>query len=259
MLKKMIPPPVLKAALEDMSMDWRDDELFEGSDDDDNQDTEGVAKKKKSDTKEPYSGSLLFKAGKSVSSSLYYVDYTKIKEMGSEERMELAQRVTTTNGEHEQLAFVLKRMNTKTTQLLKEPTNDELVELLSRFEKNGEILAKKVSDARVLTINESHKNKLKRRIQSMAGHYRKRKHLCGSFLSSLEEVSDGTVSKKKCLKGDGQIALDSDECINKAAIAYAKSKKRLKTNKVVLADENFVGVALDSQRMVKRVYVDHEE
>ena len=119
-------------------------------------------------------------------------------------------------------------------------------------------LEKKVNDARALTVNESHKNKLKRRIQSMAGHYRKRKQLCCSFLSSLEEISDGAISKKKCLKGDGQIVLDSDETVNKAAIAYAKSKKRSKTKSGSLADENFVGVALDSQKMIKRVYVNED-
>ena len=74
----------------------------------------------------------------------------------------------------------------------------------------------------------------------------------------MEEISDGTISKKKCLKGDGQIALDSDESANEAMIAYVRSKKRSKKNKASLADENFVGVTLDSQQMVKRVYIKDE-
>jgi len=258
----MIPPPVLKAALEDMSMDGRDDGTFNESDDDDDDDddkeTERVAKKKKCDNKEAYAGSLVFKAGKSVATNLYYVDYTKIKEMDSEVRQEFAGKVAIAKGEHEHLAFVLKQAGAKTNQLLSEPTNDELVGLLSESEKNVSNLIEHVNDAKALTVNEGHKRKLKRRIQSMAGHYRKRKQLCCSFLSCLEEVSDGTISKKKCLKGDGQITLDSDECINKGAIAYAKSKKRPKAKKASLADEKFVGVALDTQGMVKRVYVDEE-
>jgi hypothetical protein len=257
MLKKMIPHPVLKAALGEMSMDWRDDETFGASDDEDH-DAEGLMKKKRPDAKDPYSGSLIFKAGKSVASSLYYVDHTKIKEMDIEESRELAEKLANTLAEHEQLTLTLKQKDTKTTKLLIEPTNDELVELLSDSEKNASLLVEKVDSARELTVNEPHKKKLKRRIQSMAGHYRKRKQLCSSFLSSLEEMSDGAISKTKCLKGDGQIALDSDESINKAAIAYAKSKRVSNRNTGVLADKHFVGIALDSQKMVKRVYIDEE-
>ena len=81
MLKKMIPPPVLKAALGEMSMDWQDDDIFEASDDDEKNNMEGIVKKKGPANKEPYAGSLFFKAGKSAASSLYYVDHNKIKEM----------------------------------------------------------------------------------------------------------------------------------------------------------------------------------
>ena len=259
MLKKMIPPPVLKAALEDMSMDGRDDDIFNASDDDDDDDDmERVPKKKKCDSKEAYEGSLVFKAGKSVASNLYYVDYTKIKEMDSEARQELAGKAAIGKGEREHLTFALKQAGLKTKQLLSEPTNDELMGLLSESEKNVSSLIENVNDAKALMVNESHKNKFKRRIQSMAGHYRKRKQLCCSFLSTLEEVSDGTISRNKCLKGDGQIALDSDEIVNKGAIAYAKSKKRSKANKASLGDKDFVGVVLDTQGMVKRVYVNEE-
>ena len=254
----MIPPPVLKAALGEMSMDWQDDDIFEASDDDENNNMEGIVKKKGSANKEPYAGSLFFKAGKSAASSLYYVDHNKIKEMSFEEKRELAERLANARAEHEHLGLVLKKTDTMTNQLLIEPTNDDLLERLSDLEKDVAVLAEKVNDAKALSINESHKNQLKRKIQSMAGHYRKRKQLCCSFLSSLEEMSDGTISKKKCLKGEGQIALDSDESINKAAIAYARSKKRFKANKVSLANQSFVGVVLDSQRMVKRIHVDEE-
>ena len=256
-LKKKIPPPVLKAALEDMSMDWRDDNIFDASDDDEGG-IEVVTKKRNPPKKEAFAGSLLFKAGRNIASNLYYVDYTKIKEITGEARQELAGKVAIVNGEHERLTIALKRIGTNTNQLLAEPTNDQLVELLNDSENDVATLTKTVNDARSLTINESHKKKLKRRIHIMAGHYRKRKQLCCSFLSSLEEISDGTISKKKCLDGDGQIALDSDESINKAAIAYARSKKRFKANKVSLANESFVGVALDSQRMIKRIHVDEE-
>lgn len=254
----MIPLPVLKATLTDMSTDLRDDELSEASDDSDD---EGITEKKSVGYKltELFAGTVFFKAGRSVASSVYYVVYNKMPELSDEKKRELYEKVSNSNAECDQLKLILKQLNVKTTQLLTEPTNDELIERLSDLENDVTTLEKKVNDARALTVNESHKNKLKRRIQSMAGHYRKRKQLCCSFLSSLEEISDGTVSKKKCLKGDGQIALDSDESANNAAIAYAKSKKGFsKAKKAVLADENFVGVSLDSQQMIKRIYVDEE-
>lgn len=241
-----------------MSMDWQEDDLSEASNDDDCLKMKCLAKKSRVDEKEAFAGSLFFKAGKSVTSSLYYVDYNKIKEMSSEERGELAGRLANTKAEHDHMVLTLKQVDTKTAQLLLEPTNDKLIELLNNLEKNVAILTEKVHDAKALTINEPQKKKLKRQIQYMAGQYRKRKRLCCSFLSSLEEISDGTISKKKCLKGDGQIALDSDESANEAMIAYVRSKKRSKKNKASLADENFVGVTLDSQQMVKRVYIKDE-
>ena len=93
------------------------------------------------------------------------------------------------------------------------------------------------------------------------------------FLISMEEITDGTVRAKKCLSGDGQIALDSDDAVANAAVEFAKQKraraglggkrKLLKSSatqsassKATLADENFVAVNFDSQLNVVRVYVE---
>ncbi|VEU34315.1 unnamed protein product [Pseudo-nitzschia multistriata] len=259
-LKKMVPSPVLNAALEDMSMTFDGGNVFDGSDDEDNdKEKEGKgAPEKKPELKESYSGSLVFKAGRNAKSNLYYVDYTKMKEMDGDVRQELASKTAIAEGEYKDLTFAFKQAATRSKQLLSEPTNDELVCLLIEAEKAVVALTDSVNDAKALLVNEGHKNKLKRRIQSMAGHYRKRKQLCCSFLCALEEVSDGAISKKKCLSGDGQIPLDSDESIIKSAIAYAKSKKHQKTRKATLADDKFIGVILDSQGMVKRSYVDEK-
>mmetsp|Transcript_14820 Transcript_14820/g.34417 ORF Transcript_14820/g.34417 Transcript_14820/m.34417 type:complete len:271 (-) Transcript_14820:274-1086(-) len=255
MLKKMIPAPVLKATLEDMSIDWRDDEHFDECQNGAIDNIGEIFKEEGTNGSEAYVGSLLFKTGKNCASSLYYIDYTKIKGMSSAEKCRLHERVEKTKEEHKYMTSALKHTTSQINQLLMEPTNDELEDRLSGLEEAVVILATKVDDAQVLAINESQKKILKRRIQSMAGHYRKRKHICSTFLSTLEEVSDGSISKKKCLLGEGQIALDSDESAHKAAIALSKSKKRLKTNKTLLADDNFVGVALDSQNMLKRIYL----
>lgn len=252
----MVPLPVLKATLAEMT-DLQDDELF-GPNDDDDDGNEANKKKKASEIYELFSGSIFFKAGRSAASSLYYAAYNRINELTYDEKRELLENSSNSKAKYEQLILILKELEAKTNQLLGEPKNDELIGRLGDLENDVSILQKKVNDAKALTVNESHKNKLKRRIQSMVGHYRKRKQLCCSFLSSLEEISDGAISKKKCLKGDGQIALDSDKSAINAAKAYAKSKRFSKVKKTLLADENFVGVVLDSQQMIKRVYADND-
>ena len=111
-----------------------------------------------------------------------------------------------------------------------------------------------------------------------------------SFLVQMEESSDGTVQAKKCLAGDGPMALDSDEAVAKAAIRLAKDKrartasssggvagkgggravKIAKTKSVnnskggsgteSLVDPNFVAVRLDPHHnKVERIYVDDTE
>ena len=120
----------------------------------------------------------------------------------------------------------------------------------------------------------------------MASHWRRRKRLCMDFLISLEENTDGSVRAKKCLSGDGQIALDSDEIVASAAVQFAKDKRSRasslglnRSNRLrckgrsalgskpskaqsvpeTLADDTFVAVRLDSQNTVCRVYLDDEE
>jgi hypothetical protein len=81
----------------------------------------------------------------------------------------------------------------------------------------------------------------------------------------------GTVSVKKCLNGDGQICIDSDEHIIKGAKAYAQTKKNstMGRKSVLKArnsntggltaglnpDPNFIGVKLNSSGNPERVYL----
>ena len=82
-------------------------------------------------------------------------------------------------------------------------------------------------------------------------------------------IAAGTVSVKKCLKGDGQICIDSDESIIKGAKAYAATKKNTtivrKSSKGrpssgatagLNPDPNFIGVMLSSNGNPERVYMD---
>lgn len=257
-----------------MALDKHNDKNpFADSDDEDEN------KENKKTSTEPYAGSLLFKSGRNQSSNLYYVDHTKLKAMDREQREALAQNIAIAAAEEEALKETLKTTLGKTSQLLAEPTNEEAALRLEMEETALKDLEEKLDAARALKVNEKHMLKTKKRIRNMTAAWRKRKRLCMDFLISLEENTDGTVSAKKCLAGDGQIALDSDETVAKAAVQFAKEKRSkslkggLKGHKKggplgrglrtgnhskesdSLADELFVGVTLDSQGIVSRVYV----
>lgn len=263
-----------------------DGTLFADSDDDDEDNAaHPIAPMKKKDDKDnsaaekdPYGGSLKFKAGKNSSTNLWYVDYTKFKDMDWEERQQLATKFADVKAEVEGLNTTLSRTREYAQQLLSEPTNDKLDGLLNESEKSATELEGKVQEARKLKVNENDKKNIKKSITKMTKYWRERRKVVTEFLVALEENTDGQVTMKKCLAGDGQIALDSDEAVAKAAVAYSKDKrireiknglpmgsqKRRKLavdNKLSqdgsssLADENFAAVLLNSQGAVERVYV----
>jgi hypothetical protein len=129
-------------------------------------------------------------------------------------------------------------------------------------------------------VNENDKQKMKRNIENMAAQWRKRRRICMDFLIAMEENTDGAIRAKACLAGDGQIEIDSDEQVAKAAVEYAKQKrkgprttivgkKKLSLNKSqhqsqsagsgIPPSESFVAVTLDSQGIVQRVFLDDDE
>jgi hypothetical protein len=87
----------------------------------------------------------------------------------------------------------------------------------------------------------------------------------------MEESTEGTISLKKCLKGEGALEIDSDEVAIGGAIAFAK-RKRPKVSRGSLAgggksgdestsvrpDENFIGVQLSAQGRPERVFMPGE-
>lgn len=246
----------------------------------DSDDEEKQAKPKKADSNDPYAGSLVFKSAKVANASIYYVDYSKTKNNGNglepHARNELAAALANARAEEEALKDQIKQANALATQLHSEPTNEEAVKHLEVEEASLAELQAQVEEARKLRVNEKEKLQLKRRIEAMAAHWRDRRRICMDFLISMEETTEGTISVKKCLAGDGQIDIESDEVVAKNAVEYAKKKRsshatstvrglvrpakkaKLTENSTSLADESFVAVLLDSQGTVKRVYVDAE-
>lgn len=85
----------------------------------------------------------------------------------------------------------------------------------------------------------------------------------------MEECTDGTITLKKCLKGDGHIDIDSDEAAIEGAKAFASRKKARASlggrgvlkkgggaeEDGVRPDENFIGVTLNAQGVPERVFL----
>lgn len=272
-MKAIIPSPVLSACLQEMALDKNDDKNpFDLSDEEQEEE-----EKPPSSSSDPFSGSLLLKLGKNQGTSLYYVAHNKLTGLDQDQRNTLLQNIAMTTAEEESLKDTLKSILDHATKLLSEPTNEYMAEQLVSQEATVDDLRNQLDEAQKLKVNEKHKQKTKRKIQNMAAQWRKRKRLCMDFLIAMEENTDGTVRAKKCLAGDGQIALDSDENVAQAAVEFAKkklsrkfkagnpSRKVLGVNLKVdnnastsLSDDSFVAVNLDSQYNISRVYVGDE-
>jgi hypothetical protein len=257
----------------------KSEDVFADSDDEDNT----PAKKKARASDDPYKGCLCFKAGKSANSGFYYVNYTKTKNNGDgldpDERNELVNDFHKTTADATVLKDNIKTAKLLTTKFLSEPTNEELTARLEMEESALDELRDKVEEARKLKGNEKIKQQLHVRIKHMAIEWRKRRGLCMNFLNNMEEWSDGTISTKKCLKGDGQIPIESDDTAITDATAYAKTKRSRARGLVgkkrtslgnskqpqfskstSFADSDlFVGCTLDKQGEVHRVFLEEDE
>lgn len=271
-LKAVVPSPVLKQCLDDMTLDKEDcTNIFADSDDDE----PNVSKKKqKRNSGDEFAGALGFKAGRNANTSLYYVDHTKQKNNGNGLEIDVRERLladkSQTEDTHAKLKSELLQMELDTKRLNSEPTNEEAMAKLEADETAVVGLLVKVEEARKLKVNEKHKMQTKLRIEGMTKQWRKRRRICMDFLVSMEENTDGSISMKKCLAGDGQIDIESDEKALKDTKTFAGNKRARKKVKSVCrkplptqdssshvtADENFIGILLDSQGNITRAYLE---
>lgn len=215
---------------------------------------------------------------------MYYIDHTKQKNNGNGldpyQRNDLAGNLSQVQAEELALKESLQKVTVEKAQLLSEPLNEEATKYLEIQEAEMNDLRDKLEAARKLKVNEKHKKATKKRITTFAGQWRKRKQLCMDFLIQLEEVTEGSITMRKVISGDGPIDVDSDEAYTRNAIAYAKLKrsrsgppmKKMKVSKCLgsktqsdavtgglTADENFVSVQLSSQGLVSRIFLDDED
>jgi len=269
-LKAIVPSPVLKQCLDDMALASDEDgNLFADSDDDE---PKTSTKKHKVVSTEEFAGSLSFKAGRNANTSLYFVDHTKQKNNGNGLEFDARDQLCTDKSKAEHELAKLKQehsqMEADTKRLNSEPTNEEAALKLESVEATMTGLREKLQDARKLTVNEKHRKQTKRRIEGMATQYRKRRRICMDFLISMEENTDGTISMKKCLAGDGQIDIESDEKAIKDSKTFAANVRarkarglsagKKKATAETVGDEDFVGIELDSQGNIRRMYMDEE-
>jgi hypothetical protein len=289
-LRALVPSPVLRSCLQDMTLDKADikDQFCDSDDDDDGDQVQKAAtKKNRKPHADAFAGSLDFKAGKGANSILYYADYSKLQNNGDgldfDQRNELVSKLAKAQADEAVLKARLEELNTETAKLLSEPTNEQLIPQLEAEEPLVASLREKLESARMLKVNEKHRKQTQKRIDNMAAHWRKRKRLCMDFLITMEESTDGTVSVKKCLSGNGQIDIDSDEAAVTGTLAFQKKKNGLANSNgqpprkkpklksgagnenivngkrkslSVGADDSFVAVKLDVHGSVCRVYLD---
>lgn len=255
-----------------MALDRSTGTVFAESDDDDEDDKPGDSKPPKSSS--PYSGSICFKAGKAFNTSLYYVDYKQLKNNGNgldgEEKGKLYSDLAQAKERKEFFTHSIQAARGSIERLRSEPTNVEATIQLATQEAGLELLLTEVEAARDLKCNEQTKKQLKRQIEHMVQEWCKRRRMCVEFLNSMEDYTDGTISAKQCLGGDGQIEIDSDESVIKAAIAFAKSRKnKPRTLRLTNRSDStslgpppsasFVGVKLGLRNDLERVVVDEED
>lgn len=286
-LKATVPSSVLKLCLDDMALDNKENQFYDSDDEDE-------APQKKAIKSEPldesFTGALLFKGGRNPNSSLYYVDQTKLKNMGDglepHARNELASDLAKDQEQKSVLCSNCQGITKETVQLLSEPTNEEADAMLEQQEPAMIDIRKQLEESRAMKCNEKVKKQLKARVGNQAAQWRKRKNMCMDFLLRVEDGSEGTISAKKCCSGDGQMDVESDETVIKNAIEYGKkkrtmasrplAKKKMKLSKGLssakttglasesvtnglTADVNFVAVRLNSSGNVERVYLGDDE
>jgi len=238
---------------------------FADSDDEDDDDNNGTSKKKKSKAQlqpeggDEWSGSMICKEGRNHNGTLYFVDYKKLFNNGdgmlAEDRNELLSTHETAKMELQSHNDSINGMASDTVQLLSEPTNANLDGIVEGLDKELVELRGQVRDSQDYKENEKRRKVLKKLVENVNLQWRKRKRITMSFLNMMEDVTEGTISVKKCMKGDGQMDIDSDEAVIAGQIEFLKQKRQRGLGGAIgqkrkkqktgdgdfVGDENFVG------------------
>lgn len=191
----MVPSPVLKGCLEDMSLDAdKDKALFADSDDDEEDKAKSKPAAKKGSSNDPYVASLVLKTGRNANTTLYHVDYTMLPNQGNGldavAKNALYSAAATADAEKQGIQSKLAGTRAETTKLLGEPTNEELMRDLEAKGAELEEWQQKAEAAKAFQGNAQRKDQIKRRLQHMSGEWRKRRRLCLDFLTTMVRFFD---------------------------------------------------------------------
>jgi hypothetical protein len=241
-------------------------------DDDDNQEKAPRKKLKlsRSTGKDEFSGSIKVKHGRNVNSTLYYANQERLDNDGNgfppQERLLICNQMEEANSQKKMLLDNLRNTERATSVLRSEPTNEEAVSILVTEEAVLTSLMAETSTARQFTENKARRIALQKSIDTMAKYWRKRRQLCLDFLEMMDNCTEGIISIKKCIKGEGQIPIESDEMVINAAIESIKaqySRKHLmvrakgvhldSVQKGIGINSSFIGIKLGEKGKVCRV------
>ena len=273
-LKGVVPSPVLKSCLEEMVIDTAGGD--DGSDDEDDKPKKSTKSKKGGDggggnggdpSTTDYVDSLRIKSGRNANNVLYFTNHDTSVNGGNglppDERNELIGAEKKSAQDLQSSRDNLKAIQNLTTKLLSEPTNQEAKDGIAKEEKVLADLKASVEESRQYAGNEKKREQTKKRIRDLAHVWWTRRRMCNDFLQGMEDATEGTISVKKCLAGDGQIDIDSDEAViaaEKEMHEYKKAKKAKSSGGGsgggdIQPTDTFIGVKFDGVGHVKRVHV----
>jgi len=212
---------------------------------------------------------LQVKGGRNANTTLYFCNQTKLENSGnglnSSDRQDLMGAVQEASTKLKRLSESALSADRETSDLLRQPTNEELQHLLHTEEIMLSNLKEEVNNAQHYARNKAHVKRIKQSSARLVSEWRTRKRKCVDFLDMMEDATEGTVKKKKCLAGTGQIELESDETPLKEARAahkYFKQRntKQIEHEKCRKESSSFIGVILGANLSsgVIRVPFDNE-
>ena len=277
-LKAVVPNPILKNCLDDMvRYNWDHENPFDTDHDDDAEEFSEISKFNLAKKFDIYDGSILLKSGRTSNNTLYFTNYDALPnngyEMKQDERNLFKIKLHTVKRDEESMKNKFDEIEKETRKLHSEPTNEVLDMKIYDLEKFIVVINSKLDELREYEENEKKKIKIQKSINRFSTFWRKRRKLTIDFLIMMEECTDGSVTVKKCLKGDSPIEIESDESHLQGALEWAKmkrqrqitasSKQYAKKRKKYLdkdegfqPDQTFVGMKLDMKGNCKRVYSD---
>ena len=247
----------------------RNNDVDVDADDDDNIFMKN-SKSSKDNTKKiersEHTDSIVVKAGRNTSNTLYYMNQSRLENDGNgikpERKNALVASVQTGKEETSVKVHLIRAIHDNIAILSHEPLNQELKEQLPLEEELVQQLQNDVINARKFKVNETKAKSFKRKIESGSNEWRNRKRLCIDFLNQMEDWTEGVVATKKCLSGSGQIEIESDEVVVKQAKEmhrYQRNNIRQGNHKSIRSNESqtacsFVAVMLGIDGKVQRVH-----